>query len=207
MRIDIALIISLSIGAVLFSYFYSAPAIVGILTAEDILGFIPDAYAYKSDMPSKLVFETDYFDGYRVITYWYYWPYDGTKKVDDWEPVVVYTKDGDVVAVATRVHYVWRVDYNPPLNGTHPVVTFGYLYHTPLLQEPVSGWEKVNLPLSYEAPPEDIDPKSIVSLTPDPTQSALYAAIMYSSMWSIIIYATVAGILRENRFVEFRLKN
>ena len=202
MRVDIALITSITIFFLFFVHYYTVPPVITVLSSEDILKFVPEAYAHPSDMPEKIVFAVKHVRGYTAIEFWYYWPYDGVIKKDDWEPVIVYTDGEHVLAVAHREHYVWRVNYNPLVNNTHVVVMFQYGFHTPYIQQPFPGWERIRLPIMYEVPPKDVDVSKIVGWELSPTKSALYAAVMYSTLWSVLAYAVLAGVLGNRRFVR-----
>lgn len=157
------LVISIITFVFVFNMFYSVFAPPPLMIAN-VQMYTPKGYVAPNDQPEKVIVHVTRFSDLVVYEFWYYWPYDGNVKKDDWEPVVVYVKgDGSVYAVASRIHYVWRVNYNPIIaDGTHIVVTFRYAWHNPLFVEPPKGYVEVSKEPVLGTPPEELDHASIL---------------------------------------------
>ena len=181
------LLASLAFLAV-FNLFYTiAPYPISIVSIDDVYKFAPSGYTKLDDGPEKIVSKLSTWRGYEVIEYWYYWPYDGYEKKDDWEPVVLVIKD-NVKAVAVRIHYSWRVSFVFPQDGLKPVVTFNHLWHTPFLKEPPPDWEEVKIKPVIGIPPEKLDYDSIFGFGFLPTQSAIVSAMIFGCVAFIAVY-------------------
>lgn len=132
----------------------------------------PVAYTYTNDSFDQCIYEVSIIHGLFgniiAIEYWYHWSYDGFEERDDWEPVIVYVKDG-ATAVAHRVHYQWRIKTTGIiLEGNRPVIVFAPLWHTPLNTYPTEGYVKASYVCVKGVPPEDIDPSQIYYGEPSP---------------------------------------
>jgi len=145
-----------------FNFFHTVVPTFIPFTVEDVYRYSPDAYSRFDDKPDRIIVKISQVGDVIAIEYWYHWGYDGFEKRDDYEPVIVYVKDGEVYAVAVRIHYQWRVNFNPTLNGSHAVITFAYLWHTPLFMNPPEGWVKIDDRFEFGKAPEVIDHLEIV---------------------------------------------
>ena len=146
----------------------------------------------RSDPPLKLIVKVDRKQGFVCIQYWYYWNHDGYELRDDYEPIFVYVKpSGEIHALAFRVHYNWRIKFEPIVEDSHVVITFLTSYHTPVNNYPplnVSEYFiEFSLPPSLDEVPEDINPWDIVSIEGYPTLQQLIRSIILSLGVSILV--------------------
>ena len=146
-RFIYANLIAIAVAVVVFNTFYSVLPIYlmkgGVIDYKYVVNHEPIGYTFPSDKPDKIIAYPEYIGSNIVIEYWYHWKYDGWYHRDDWEPVILLIHDNKTVAVASRMHYMWRVmksfDYvnGKGING-RVVVYFDYLWHTPLYR-PIPG--------------------------------------------------------------------
>ena len=134
--------------------------------------YMPIAYTYVNDSFDECIYDVSVIRGATgtivAVEYWFHWGYDGFEIRDDWEPVIVYVKDG-ATAVAHRVHYQWRIKTTSIiLEGKRPIIVFAPLWHTPLNTYPAEGYIKVEYTCVKATPPEDIDPSQIYYGEPSP---------------------------------------
>lgn len=156
----------------------------------------PLAYCAPNDKPTGLIVHAERSGDLIAYEFWYKWPYDGFYHRTDWEPVIVYLKSGKLYAVAVRAHYNWRVDKHPPEEDGRPIITFAYLWHTPLLKLPPPDYVKVNLTPVVANPPEDIDPFEIIKI-PSPFNNAFIAALIYTTIAFFATFFVSEYIIRK----------
>ena len=181
---------------VVFNLFYTTtPYPFAVVTAEDITKFAPNAYVASGDEPERIVATSSMWRGYKVMEYWYYWPYDGHVKKDDWEPIIVLVDGDSIKAVAHRIHYNWRVSYAFPTEDGKPVVSFMYLWHTPMLKVE-SGYRKVTIIPEIGEPPEDVNYNEVFGYGLLPTESALTAALTYGFAAAVITTVVFRNLFR-----------
>ncbi|RLI84681.1 hypothetical protein DRP07_00220 [Archaeoglobales archaeon] len=183
---NLPLILSIISFILVFDLFYTLTPYPIKITADDVTIFSPSCYAASGDEPHKLVAKLSYWNGYEVIEYWYYWPYDGNQPVDDWEPVILLIKNNTVEAVAVRIHYNWRVSYSFPLEGVKPIVSFSQLYHTPLLTK-LEGYERVLIYPTSGPIPEDVNYWWVFGLSL-PVYSAITNALFYGLISAAVVF-------------------
>ena len=193
-RTLIPLFLSFFTFLVVFNTFYSVFYVVVPLSVEDVNRFTPEAYVRFDDQPDSVIAHLTQYGRLKVIEYWYHWNYDGFEERDDYEPVVVYVLDDEVYAVASRIHYQWSVDYNPPVvNRTHVLVSFAYLWHTPMFINPLSpDWVKVNVSPVIGDPPEDLNHFDIIS------KYSVFPAVVFGLFAGFIVY--LISLVIVNRF-------
>jgi len=186
---------SVAVFLLIFNVFYTvAPLPFRIVSIEDVERFAPKAYCAPDDRPDRLLAAAKVWKGYTVIEYWYHWPYDGYERRDDWEPVLLLIDGDEVKAVAHRIHYNWRVAYSFPTEDGLPVVTFLYLWHTPMLKEPGEGYVSAGVSPVLGNPPEDIDVGEVFGYGLLPTESAIAAATLYGLLAAGVTYFVTGRI-------------
>jgi len=179
-----------------FNFFYNV-LLPPPFTVASIEQFTPKAYVAPDDQPIKIIVKPTYHGSLRVFEFWYLWPYDGWVKKEDWEPVIVYVKDDHVYAVAFRIHYNWRVSFDPPIvNGTHVRIAFAYRYHTPLLTPPPHGWVEVKTKPEVGQPPEKIDHNMIIGI-PNPLDNAFTAGLIYGLISAVVTYFSTRWFVKQ----------
>ena len=172
-----------------FNLFYTVmPYPFMISTVEDVYNFQPKAYTHPADEPDKLIAKANSWRGYKVIEYWYHWPYDGHELRDDWEPVIILIDGDDVKVVAHRIHYNWRLAFTFPKDGVKPVVTFAALWHTPYLKDPPEDWVEVGIKPVIGEPPENVDYDELFGVGVYPSQSAIAAAVIYATLAAFAMF-------------------
>ena len=191
-------IIAIVVFLLVFNAFYIvAPVPFEIAKIDEVYHFAPKGYVHSADRPDKVIAWPSAWKGYKVVEYWYHWPYDGYEAKDDWEPVILLIDQSSVKAVAVRVHYAWRVAYAFPKEGDKPVVSFLALWHTPLLREPSDGvWVEVDKKPVVEKPPEDVDYAKVFGIAFSPTESALASAFTFGILAGATSYLLV-GLLTK----------
>ena len=185
-------LISLSLSLV-FMISYSVYPLAVVSDSQLIEKYLPVTYVLKSDPPLKLIVKVDRYQGFTCIQYWYYWNHDGFKLRDDYEPIFVYVKpSGEIHALALRIHYNWRVKFEPIAEGTHIVITFINTWHTPVNNYPfdlpnASLFIKYSLPYEVTNPPEDVNPWNIVTIEGYPSLKVLVKAVLISLASSSVV--------------------
>lgn len=194
----LAIIPSVIAFIVVFNFFYSLVAFYPF-TVADVENFIPRGYVKEDDVPKKILVHGEMLRDLKVIEFWYYWDYDGWKKKDDYEPVIVYVKGERVYALATRIHYNWKVTFNPLIaDGNHVLITFLYRWHTPLNVPPPSDYVLIeNVPVEItNTPPEELNHEMIIGI-PSPLESAFTSALLYGSLSAVVVYVISYFLLRR----------
>jgi len=149
----------------------------------------PVAYTAPGDGFDAVVASPRWCGGSLVIVYWFHWGYDGYEQRDDWEPVLV-AVDGGSVRVAARVHWRWRFAGQPVFeNGTHPVVVFGYLWHTPLFTYPPTGYVRVGYEPVVAPDPQPVDPCAVVGMDTGVVLQDALAASVVATCATVIYWA------------------